>query len=169
VYGTYGIQVLEPVRLKSRQLEAARRAISRKIKRLGRLWARVFPDIPVTKKPTEVRMGKGKGAVDHYIARVKAHKVIFELDGVPKELAQDAFRLAAFKLPVRTRFLDKNSPTYPKMVAEMERAFVMTHRTPNNKILARQRAIRAAEAIEAAAKKTAKDAPNPAAAPTVAA
>jgi large subunit ribosomal protein L16 len=104
-FGEYGLQAIEPVWLDSRQIEAARRVITRYVRRGGKVWIRVFPDKPVTKKPAETRMGKGKGAPDHYVAVIKPGHVIFELAGVPRDMAQEAMRLAAYKLPVKTRFL----------------------------------------------------------------
>ncbi|MFO0955080.1 MAG: 50S ribosomal protein L16 [Candidatus Saccharibacteria bacterium] len=104
-FGRYGLKALENERLTSRQIEAARRAMTRYIKRGGKVWIRVFPHLPVTQKPNEVRMGSGKGAVDHYVARVKAGKIVFELDGVTEEVAKEAMRLAGRKLPIKTRFV----------------------------------------------------------------
>jgi large subunit ribosomal protein L16 len=104
-FGEYGLQAIEPVWLDSRQIEAARRVITRYVRRGGKVWIRVFPDKPVTKKPAETRMGKGKGAPDHYVAVIKPGHVIFELAGVPEEMAREAMRLASYKLPVKTRFL----------------------------------------------------------------
>jgi large subunit ribosomal protein L16 len=104
-YGTFGLKAMSPERLTARQIEAARRAITRAIKRAGRLWIRVFPDVPVSKKPLEVRMGSGKGSPEYYICRVKPGKILFELDGVPREVAEEAFDLAAAKLPIKTRFV----------------------------------------------------------------
>ena len=104
-FGEFGLQSLEPVWLDSRQIEAARRVITRYVRRGGKVWIRVFPDKPVTKKPAETRMGKGKGAPDHYVAVVKPGHMIFELAGVPQEMAKEAMRLASYKLPVRTRFV----------------------------------------------------------------
>lgn len=104
-FGRYGLKVLENERLTSRQIEAARRAMTRYIKRGGKVWIRVFPHTPVTKKPNEVRMGSGKGAVDHYVAKVQAGKIVFELDGVSQDVAKEAMRLAGRKLPVKTRFV----------------------------------------------------------------
>jgi large subunit ribosomal protein L16 len=104
-FGEFGLQAIEPVWLDSRQIEAARRVITRYVRRGGKVWIRVFPDKPVTKKPAETRMGKGKGAPDHYVAVIKPGRVIFELAGVPEEMAKEAMRLAAYKLPVKTRFL----------------------------------------------------------------
>lgn len=104
-FGEYGLQSLEPVWLDSRQIEAARRVITRYIRRGGKVWIRVFPDKPVTKKPAETRMGKGKGAPDHYVAVIKPGHVIFELSGVPQDMAKEAMRLASYKLPFKTRFI----------------------------------------------------------------
>jgi large subunit ribosomal protein L16 len=104
-FGEYGLQALEPSWITSRQIEAARRAIVRHVRRRGRLWIRIFPDKPVTSKPAETRMGKGKGAVDHWVAVVKPGRMLFEIAGVPRELARDAMRLAAYKLPIRTQFV----------------------------------------------------------------
>jgi large subunit ribosomal protein L16 len=108
-FGEFGLQAIEPVWLESRQIEAARRVITRYVRRGGKVWIRVFPDKPVTKKPAETRMGKGKGAPDHYVAVIKPGHVIFELAGVPEEMAREAMRLAAYKLPVKTRFLVRES------------------------------------------------------------
>jgi large subunit ribosomal protein L16 len=94
-FGTYGLKAQEPARITARQIEAARRAMTRHMKRAGRVWIRVFPDLPVSKKPTEVRMGKGKGSVEYWCARVHPGRIMFEVDGVPREVAQEAFRLAA--------------------------------------------------------------------------
>lgn len=104
-FGEYGLKAADRVRLTARQIEAARRAISRHIKRGGKLWIRVFPDKPITKKPLEVRQGKGKGPVEYWVAMVKPGKVLFELEGVTEELAKEAFALAAAKLPVSTVFV----------------------------------------------------------------
>jgi large subunit ribosomal protein L16 len=104
-FGEYGLQALEPVWLDSRQIEAARRVITRYVRRGGKVWIRVFPDKPVTKKPAETRMGKGKGAPDHYVAVIKPGHIIFELAGVPQDMASEAMRLAAYKLPFKTRFV----------------------------------------------------------------
>jgi large subunit ribosomal protein L16 len=106
-YGSFGLRALEPERVTARQIEAARRAITREMKRAGRVWIRVFPDVPVSKKPTEVRMGKGKGTPEFWAARVKPGRIMFEIDGVPVELAKEALRLGAAKLPVRTRFVQR--------------------------------------------------------------
>ncbi len=101
------LKALEPNRVTAREIEAARRAITREMKRAGRVWIRIFPDLPVTSKPTEVRMGKGKGAVDYWAARVKPGRIMFEIDGVPEETAREALRLGAAKLSVRTRFVQR--------------------------------------------------------------
>ena len=107
-YGSFGLKATSPERLTARQIEAARRAISRHMKRQGRLWIRIFPDVPVTSKPLEVRMGSGKGSVEYYVARVKPGKILFELDGVPRQLAEEALELAAAKLPIKTRFVARD-------------------------------------------------------------
>jgi len=104
-FGEYGLKALEPAWLTSRQIEAARVAITRRIKRAGKMWIRVFPDKPVTVKPAETRMGKGKGSPEYWVAVVKPGKILFELEGVSKELAQDAMRLGASKLPIRCKFV----------------------------------------------------------------
>jgi large subunit ribosomal protein L16 len=106
-FGSYGLKALEPERVTARQIEAARRAITREMKRSGRVWIRVFPDVPVSKKPTEVRMGKGKGTPEYWACRVKPGRIMFEIDGVPVELAREALRLGAAKLPIRTRFVQR--------------------------------------------------------------
>jgi ribosomal protein L16, bacterial/organelle len=106
-FGAFGLKALEPERVTARQIEAARRAITRHMKRAGRVWIRVFPDVPVTAKPTEVRMGKGKGSPEFWAARVKPGRVMFELDGVPEDVAREALRLGAAKLPVKTRFIQR--------------------------------------------------------------
>src|SRR5882724_2330990 len=106
-FGAYGLKALAPERLTAREIEAARRAITRQMKRAGRVWIRIFPDVPVSKKPTEVRMGKGKGTPEFWAARVKPGRIMFEIDGVPVELAKEALRLGAAKLPVRTRFVQR--------------------------------------------------------------
>src|SRR5918999_2608212 len=102
-FGAFGLKAMEPERITARQIEAARRAITRHIKRQGRLWIRIFPDVPVSKKPAEVRMGKGKGAVEFWAARVKPGRILFEVDGVPEDTAREALRLGAMKLPITTR------------------------------------------------------------------
>lgn len=105
VFGDYGLQALEPAWVTARQIEAARRAIVRYVRRRGKYWVRIFPDKPVTAKPAETRMGKGKGAVDHYVAVVKPGRVMFELGGVAEEAAREAMRLAAHKLPIKCQFV----------------------------------------------------------------
>jgi large subunit ribosomal protein L16 len=102
-FGQYGLKATQPERVTARQIEAARRAITRAMKRQGRVWIRVFPDVPVTSKPTEVRMGKGKGSVDFWACKVKPGRIMFEVDGVAEDVAREALRLAAMKLPVKTR------------------------------------------------------------------
>lgn len=104
-FGAFGLKALEPERVTARQIEAARRAITRQMKRQGRVWIRVFPDVPVSTKPTEVRMGKGKGAPEYWAARVAPGRILFEIDGVSQETAEEALRLGAAKLPIRTRFV----------------------------------------------------------------
>ena len=104
-FGQFGLKAMEPERVNARQIEAARRAITRAMKRAGRVWIRIFPDVPVSSKPTEVRMGKGKGAPEYWVATVKPGMILFESDGVPMAVAQESLRLAAQKLPVRTRFV----------------------------------------------------------------
>ncbi|EMD82288.1 50S ribosomal protein L16 [Pacificimonas flava] len=102
-FGSIGLKAMEPERITARQIESARRAITRHIKRQGRLWIRIFPDVPVSSKPAEVRMGKGKGSPEYWAARVKPGRILFELDGVPPALASVAFERAAAKLPIRTK------------------------------------------------------------------
>ena len=106
-FGEYGLKALEPERVTARQIEAARRALTRHMKRAGRVWIRVFPDVPVTKKPLEVRMGSGKGAIELWVTRVKPGRILFELDGVSVALAKEALALAAAKLPIKTRFVQR--------------------------------------------------------------
>ena len=106
-FGMYGLKALSPERITARQIEAARRAITREMKRAGRLWIRIFPDVPVTDKPAEVRMGKGKGAVEFWVARVKPGRIMFELGDVDEELARRAFALGAAKLPVKCKFVKR--------------------------------------------------------------
>ena len=106
-FGAYGLKATTPARVTARQIEAARRAITRHIRRAGRVWIRIFPDVPVSSKPAEVRMGKGKGSPEFWVCRVKPGRIMFELDGVPRPLAQEAFTLAAAKLPVQTRFVTR--------------------------------------------------------------
>jgi large subunit ribosomal protein L16 len=104
-FGQFGLKALEPERVTARQIEAARRAMTRHMKRAGRVWIRIFPDVPVSKKPIEVRMGKGKGAPEYWVCRIKPGRVLFEIDGVSTELAKEALSLAAAKLPIKTRFI----------------------------------------------------------------
>jgi len=106
-FGSFGLKSLETCWLTSRQIEAARRAITRHVKRGGKIWLRVFPDKPVTKKGTEVPMGGGKGSVDHYVFVVKPGRILFEMDGVTREVAEESLRLAAHKLPVKTKFISR--------------------------------------------------------------
>jgi len=109
-FGQYGLKAETAERITSRQIEAARRAMTRYVKRGGKIWIRIFPDTPITKKPAEVRMGSGKGSVDHYAAKVQPGKIMFEMDGVAEDIAKEAMRLAAHKLPVRTRFIIREVP-----------------------------------------------------------
>ena len=104
-FGEYGLKAMEPDRITARQIEAARRAITRHMKRQGRVWIRMYPDVPVSKKPTEVRMGSGKGSPEFWVARVKPGRILFEIDGVPSVLAREALALGAAKLPIKTRFV----------------------------------------------------------------
>ncbi len=106
-FGAYGLKALTPARITARQIEAARRAITRYLKRSGRVWIRIFPDLPVSEKPAEVRMGKGKGSVEYWVARVEPGRIMFEVDGVAGDLAEEAFRRGAAKLPVQTRFVSR--------------------------------------------------------------
>lgn len=106
-FGSYGMKALQPERITARQIEAARRAITRHIKRQGRVWIRIFPDVPVTKKPTEVRMGKGKGSVEFWACKVKPGRVMFEIDGVSDGVAREALRLGAAKLPVKCKIVTR--------------------------------------------------------------
>ena len=106
-YGEFGLKALEPERITARQIEAARRAITRAMKRQGRVWIRMFPDIPVSKKPAEVRMGAGKGSPEFWACRVKPGRVLFEVDGVKSDVAREALSLAAAKLPIRTKFVTR--------------------------------------------------------------
>ena len=110
-FGAYGLKAMEPDRVTARQIEAARRAIQRHLRRQGRLWIRIFPDLPVSKKPAEVRQGKGKGAVEYWAARVKPGKILFELDGVSGQLAAGAFERAAMKLPIKTKVVARLGDT----------------------------------------------------------
>jgi large subunit ribosomal protein L16 len=104
-FGTYGLKAMEPERVTARQIEAARRAITRAMRRTGRVWIRIFPDVPVSAKPAEVRMGSGKGSPEFWVCRVAPGKIMFEVDGVPAALAREALTLGAAKLPIRTRFI----------------------------------------------------------------
>lgn len=104
-FGTYGMKALEPSRITARQIEAARRAITRHMKRQGKVWIRIYPDIPATKKPAEVRMGSGKGSPEFWYVRVHPGRIMFEIDGVPLQLAREAFELAAAKLPIKVKFI----------------------------------------------------------------
>ena len=104
-YGSYGLKAMEPERVTARQIEAARRALTREMKRVGKVWIRIFPDVPVSKKPIEVRMGSGKGSPEYWVARVKPGRIIFEIDGVTDATAREALRLGAAKLPIKTRFI----------------------------------------------------------------
>src|SRR5256885_7655729 len=106
-FGAFGLKAVEPCRMTARQIEAARRTITRELKRVGRVWIRVFPDVPVSKKPAEVRMGSGKGTPEFWVCRVKPGRILFEIDGVDRATAQMAFTLAAAKLPVKTRFIQR--------------------------------------------------------------
>ncbi len=106
-FGSYGLKAIEPERVTARQIEATRRAITRHMKRAGRVWIRIFPDVPVSKKPTEVRMGKGKGSVEYWAAKVKPGRIMFEIDGVPEDIARQALELGAAKLPVKTRIVKR--------------------------------------------------------------
>ena len=106
-FGTYGLKALEPGWITSRQIEAGRVAISRKVRKIGKMWIRIFPDKPITKKPAEVRMGKGKGAPDQWVSVVRPGRILFEVEGVDRELAAEAFRLAGHKLPVKTKLVGR--------------------------------------------------------------
>ncbi|MBI1399125.1 50S ribosomal protein L16 [Hyphomonas sp.] len=106
-FGEFGLKALEPERVTARQIEATRRAITREMKRQGKVWIRVFPDVPVTAKPIEVRMGKGKGAVDRWVARVAPGRILFEIDGVSEETARQALALGAAKLPIKTKVVKR--------------------------------------------------------------
>lgn len=106
-FGAFGLKALEPERVTARQIEAARRAITRHMKRVGRVWIRIFPDVPVSKKPAEVRMGKGKGSPEYWVCRVKPGRIMFEIDGVGAELAREALTLGAAKLPIKTKFIQR--------------------------------------------------------------
>jgi large subunit ribosomal protein L16 len=106
-FGQFGLKAMEPDRVTARQIEAARRAMTRHMKRAGRVWIRVFPDVPVSKKPLEVRMGSGKGAPEYWVVRIKPGRILFEIDGVTTALAREALGLAAAKLPIKTRFVER--------------------------------------------------------------
>jgi large subunit ribosomal protein L16 len=108
-FGQFGLKALEPERVTARQIEAARRALTRHMKRAGRVWIRIFPDVPVSKKPLEVRMGSGKGAPELWVVRVKPGRILFEVDGIPVQIAKEALALAAAKLPIKTRFVERIS------------------------------------------------------------
>ena len=106
-FGAYGLKAMEPARITARQIEAARRAITRHMKRIGKVWILIFPDVPVSRKPAEVRMGSGKGTPEYWVCRVHPGRIMFELDGVSKELASEAFMLASAKLPIKTRMVSR--------------------------------------------------------------
>jgi large subunit ribosomal protein L16 len=106
-FGAYGLKATEPGRITARQIEAARRAVTRHLKRVGRVWIRVFPDVPVSRKPAEVRMGSGKGTPEYWVARIHPGRIMFEIDGVPRGIAEEAFALASAKLSVKTRFVTR--------------------------------------------------------------
>ena len=108
-YGSYGLKAMEPERVTSRQIEAARKAITRYLKRAGRMWIRIFPDVPVSKKPAEVRMGKGKGSIEFWACRVKPGRILFEVDGVSEQIAKEALYKASAKLPIKTKFIRRIS------------------------------------------------------------
>ena len=110
-FGSYGLKAVTPERVTARQIEAARRAITRHLRRAGRVWIRIFPDVPVSSKPAEVRMGKGKGSPEFWVSRVKPGRIMFEIDGVPWNLAKEAFTLAAAKLPLDTRIVRRLGDT----------------------------------------------------------
>ena len=106
-YGSFGLKAMEPERVTSRQIEAARKAITRYLKRAGRMWIRIFPDVPVSKKPAEVRMGKGKGSIEYWACRVKPGRILFEVDGVSEQVAREALYKASAKLPIKTKFVKR--------------------------------------------------------------
>jgi large subunit ribosomal protein L16 len=108
-FGAFGLKALEPERVTARQIEAARRAITRHMRRAGRVWIRIFPDVPVSRKPAEVRMGGGKGSPEYWVARVQPGRILFEIDGVSRDVAWEALHLGAAKLPIRTRFVSRLS------------------------------------------------------------
>ncbi len=107
-FGEFGLKAMEPERITARQIESARRAMTRHIARGGRVWVRIFPDVPVSRKPAEVRMGSGKGAPEYWVARIKPGKILYEMAGVSEEIAREAFRLAAMKLPIKTKFVTRH-------------------------------------------------------------
>src|SRR5689334_23927932 len=107
-FGSYGLKAVEPARVTARQIEAARRAITRHMKRVGKVWIRVFPDVPVSRKPAEVRMGSGKGSPEYWVARIHPGRIMFEIDGVQKNLAVEAFQLASAKLPIKSRIVARD-------------------------------------------------------------
>ena len=106
-FGQFGLKAMEPDRVTARQIEAARRALTRHMKRAGQVWIRVYPEVPVSKKPLEVRMGSGKGSVELWVTRIKPGRILFEVDGIPMELAKEALTLAAAKMPIKTRFVSR--------------------------------------------------------------
>ena len=106
-FGQFGLKAMAPERITARQIEAARRAMTRHMKRAGRVWIRIYPDVPISKKPLEVRMGSGKGAPEFWVARVKPGRILFEVDGVTSQVAREALTLAAAKLPIKTRFIER--------------------------------------------------------------
>jgi large subunit ribosomal protein L16 len=106
-FGQFGLKAMEPDRITARQIEAARRALTRHMKRAGRVWIRIYPDVPVSKKPLEVRMGSGKGAPEFWVVRIKPGRILFEIDGVTTQVAREALDLAAAKLPIKTRFIER--------------------------------------------------------------
>ena len=108
-FGDFGLKAVDRARMTAREIEAARRAMTRYVKSAGQIWIRVFPDVPITQKPLEVRMGSGKGNVEYWVAKVTPGKVLFEIEGVPEETAREAFRLADHKLPIRTKFLSREA------------------------------------------------------------
>lgn len=116
-FGDYGLMALEPAWIDSRQIEACRRAIVRNIKRRGRVWIRIFPDKPITAKPAETRMGSGKGSVEYWVAVVKPGRILFEMQGISEELARESLRLAAYKLPIKTKFVRRIDPISGKEVS----------------------------------------------------
>jgi large subunit ribosomal protein L16 len=115
-FGDYGLIALEPAWINNRQIEACRRAIVRHIKRRGKVWIRIFPDKPVTAKPAETRMGKGKGSVEHWVAVVKPGRILFEMQGMPEDVAREALKLASYKLPIKTKFVRRIDPISGKEV-----------------------------------------------------